>query len=124
MVTEKSEVDSFTRFVVANESKLRHALIAACGGEVGGEVAQEVLAYGWEHWERLQSMENPVGYLYVMGRNLSRRRRRTGPVSLRFPSTGLPMSSLPFPRLWRLIHPTADLSCAGALFPVDPERGR
>jgi DNA-directed RNA polymerase specialized sigma24 family protein len=85
MVTEKPEVDSFTRFVVANESKLRHALIATCGGEVGREVAQEVLAYGWEHWERLQNMDNPVGYLYVMGRNLSRRRRRTGPVFVEVP---------------------------------------
>jgi DNA-directed RNA polymerase specialized sigma24 family protein len=80
MVTEKAEVDSFTRFVVANEARLRHALIATCGGEAGREIAQEVLAYGWEHWDRLQGMENPVGYLYVMGRNLSRRRRRAGPV--------------------------------------------
>ena len=49
-------------------------------GEAGREIAQEVLAYGWEHWGRLQGMENPVGYLYVMGRNLSRRRRRARPV--------------------------------------------
>jgi DNA-directed RNA polymerase specialized sigma24 family protein len=75
VVTEKPTVDSFTQFVVANESKLRQALIAACGGEVGREVAQEALAYGWEHWERLADMENPVGYLYRVGRNLSRRRR-------------------------------------------------
>ena len=79
MVTEKPEVDSFTRFVVANEAKLRHALIATCGGG-GRQIAQEVLAYGWEHWGRLQGMENPVGYLYAMGRNLSRRRRRARPV--------------------------------------------
>ncbi len=80
MVTEKPGVDSFTQFVVANEARLRHALIATCGGEAGREIAQEVLAYGWEHWERLQRMENPVGYLYVMGRNLSRRRLRARPV--------------------------------------------
>ena len=85
MVTARPEVDSFTRFVVANESRLRHALIATCGGEAGREIAQEVLAYGWEHWERLQDMENPVGYLYVMGRNLSRRRRRTRPVFVDVP---------------------------------------
>jgi hypothetical protein len=44
MVTEKPEIDSFTRFVVANESKLGHILIAT---------------YGWERWERLRNMENP-----------------------------------------------------------------
>ena len=75
MVTERSEIDSFTRFVVANESKLRQALIAACGGAAGREVTQEALAYGWERWERLERMENPVGYLYKVGRNLARRRR-------------------------------------------------
>lgn len=75
MLTEKAEIDSFTQFVVANEAKLRQALMAACGSAVGREVAQEALEYGWEHWERLGSMENPVGYLYKVGRNLSRRRR-------------------------------------------------
>lgn len=75
MVTEKPVVDSFTRFVVENESKLRQALMAACGSAVGREVAQEALAYAWEHWERLGKMENPVGYLYKVGRNLGRRSR-------------------------------------------------
>ena len=75
MLTEKPEVDSFTQFFVGNESRLRQALMAACGSAVGREVAQEALEYGWEHWERIRSMENPVGYLYKVGRNLSRRRR-------------------------------------------------
>jgi DNA-directed RNA polymerase specialized sigma24 family protein len=80
MVSQKPDVDSFTQFAVANEARLRHALIATCGGEVGREVAAEALAYGWEHWERLRRMRNPVGYLYVVGRNLSRRRRPSGPM--------------------------------------------
>lgn len=75
MITQEPEVDSFTRFMVAHEPKLRQALMATCGGEVGREVAQDALVYGWENWERLQKMENPVGYLYRVGRNLSRRRR-------------------------------------------------
>lgn len=75
MVTGKPEIDSFTQFVVTNESKLRQALMAKCGGEVGREVAQDALEYGWVHWERVGKMENPVGYLYKVGRNLSRRRR-------------------------------------------------
>ena len=57
MVTEKPEVDSFTQFVVANESSSAR-LMAACGGAVGRDVAQEALACGWRHWERLTKMEN------------------------------------------------------------------
>ncbi len=36
MVTQKPDVDSFTEFANANEARLRHALVATCGGEVGG----------------------------------------------------------------------------------------
>ena len=59
MVVQKPDVDSFTQFATANEAKLRHALIATCGGEVGREAAVEALAYGWEHWERLRKMDSP-----------------------------------------------------------------
>ena len=85
MVTQKPDVDSFTQFATANEAKLRHALIAACGGERGRVVAVEALTYGWEHWERLEKMDNPVGYLYVVGRNLNRRHRRPGPMFIEAP---------------------------------------
>ena len=90
MVSQKPYVDSFTQFAVANEGKLRLALIAACGGERGREVAVEALAYGWEHWERLQKMDNPVGYLYRVGRNLSRRQRLPGPMFLEVPDQRMP----------------------------------
>jgi DNA-directed RNA polymerase specialized sigma24 family protein len=85
MVTQKPGVDSFTQFAIANEAKLRHALIAACGGERGREVATEALTYGWEHWDRLQDMDNPVGYLYIVGRRLSRQRRRSAPMFIDVP---------------------------------------
>jgi DNA-directed RNA polymerase specialized sigma24 family protein len=90
MVTQKPDVDSFTEFANANEARLRHALIASCGGEVGREVAVEALAYGWEHWERVRKMDNPVGYLYVVGRNLSRRRRPSGPRFSEVPVDAIP----------------------------------
>jgi DNA-directed RNA polymerase specialized sigma24 family protein len=34
------------------------------------------LAWAWAHWDRLQSMRNPVGYLYVLARNEAFRERR------------------------------------------------
>jgi DNA-directed RNA polymerase specialized sigma24 family protein len=73
MVVQISRVDEFTKFVTEHESRLRESLIAACGGEVGRDAAAEALIYGWQHWERVGVMENPVGYLYTLG--LSRGRR-------------------------------------------------
>jgi RNA polymerase sigma factor (sigma-70 family) len=73
MVVQVSTVDEFTKFVTAHESRLRESLMAACGGEVGRDAAAEALMYGWQHWERVGGMENPVGYLYTVG--LSRGRR-------------------------------------------------
>jgi hypothetical protein len=29
----------------------------------GRDAAADALAYGWEHWERIKDMKNPIGYL-------------------------------------------------------------
>jgi RNA polymerase sigma-70 factor (ECF subfamily) len=67
---------SFTEFVVVAEPKLRRALCAAFGRELGLDAAAEALAYGWEHWDRVEVMANPAGYLWGVGRNWARRRGR------------------------------------------------
>ena len=69
MVAQTSLTQAFTDFVVSSESKLRQSLMAAFGGEVGRDAAAEALAYGWQHWSRVSAMENPVGYLYAVGRS-------------------------------------------------------
>lgn len=72
--------DTFTEFFERSEPKLRHALIAAYGVEVGTDAACDALAYGWEHWDRVGEMENPIGYLYRVGRSRSRRLLRRPPM--------------------------------------------
>ena len=72
--------DDFTQFVKAIESRLQHTLIARYGVEVGRESAAEALAYAWEHWDRVQTMTNPAGYLYRVATSRSRRIRRPTPV--------------------------------------------
>lgn len=72
LLTEEAKKDAFTGFVVEVEAKLRHALTGALGSEDGREAAAEALAYGWEHWDRIQGMENPAGYLYRVGLNWGR----------------------------------------------------
>ena len=73
MLPDQTRVDGFVEFVETNESRLRHALTAALGFEAGREAAAEALAYGWEHWNKVAVMANPVGYLYTVGRSKARR---------------------------------------------------
>ncbi len=73
MVSDQTRVDGFVEFVETNERRLRHTLTAAFGIEAGREAAAEAFAYGWEHWERVRGMANPVGYLYTVGRSKARR---------------------------------------------------
>jgi DNA-directed RNA polymerase specialized sigma24 family protein len=61
--------ESFTVFARDVEPRLRYALTASLGQDLGHEAAAEALAYGWEHWDRVRSLSNPVGYLYRVGRH-------------------------------------------------------
>ena len=75
--------DGFEEFVATHEHRLRQALTAACGIDQGRDAAADALAYAWENWERVAAMANPAGYLFVVGRDLHRRRmreRRSKPV--------------------------------------------
>lgn len=75
--------EGFTIFVDAHERRLRQALTAFLGPLLGREATVEALSYGWEHWARVSQMDNPVGYLFVVGRDRAtrhRRRRRDRPV--------------------------------------------
>ncbi len=64
---------SFEAFVEASGRRLRAALVAAFGPDVGADATAEALAYGWEHWDRIETMANPVGYLFRVGQNAGRR---------------------------------------------------
>lgn len=64
--------ETFTDFVRTRESQLRRALVAQYGPEVGREAAADALLYGWEHWDRIGSMKNPMGYLFRVGQSKSR----------------------------------------------------
>lgn len=66
----------FVAFHASAEPKLRHALVAALGQQAGTEAVGIAFAYGWEHCAQIRAMENPVGYLYRVGRTRTGRRRR------------------------------------------------
>lgn len=73
MLKDETASDSFVTFVTDIEPRLRRALTAVFGAEVGRDAAAEALAYGWEHWDRVEGMANPAGYLYRVGRDRGRR---------------------------------------------------
>ena len=86
MVREVEIQDTFTVFFADVEPRLRHALCASYGIERGLEASAHALAYGWEHWERVQEMPNPAGYLWGVGRSHARRIR---PPTLIYPESSV-----------------------------------
>jgi predicted RNA polymerase sigma factor len=89
-MSDQAVIDMFTDFATEAEPKLKRALCSALGRDVGLEATSEALAYGWEHWENVQKMINPTGYLYRVGRSkvrpLRRWRRRENGIPL--PASG------------------------------------
>ena len=67
--------DDFARFVADATPRLRRAFVAVRGLAGAADATSEALAYAWEHWDRVQVMENPVGYLYRVGQSRTRPRR-------------------------------------------------
>lgn len=76
-------LESFRWFVRESGPRVKQALIASFGGELGRESASEALVYAWEHWERISGMGNPAGYVYRVGRNLAVRSRSKGLLRIR-----------------------------------------
>lgn len=68
--------DAFTVFVRENQDRIRHALVAGFGVEVGREVAEEALVYAWQHWDKVGGMRNPSGYLYRVGHRMAQKMAR------------------------------------------------
>jgi RNA polymerase sigma factor (sigma-70 family) len=60
----------------AIEQRLREVFVARYGWERGVEVWRDVVAYAWQHRQRVAEMANPTGYLYRVGQSAARRYRR------------------------------------------------
>jgi DNA-directed RNA polymerase specialized sigma24 family protein len=80
--------DQFERLAPAIGERVRRALVAAYGIEVGSEAAADAAAYAWEHWEKVQTMENPAGHLYRVGQSAARKYRPRRPIAMPMPPPG------------------------------------
>jgi RNA polymerase sigma-70 factor (ECF subfamily) len=80
----RAEGPWFDVFVEDNGERLRRALVAANGVQIGNDVYADALAWGWEHRKAVMSMEHPIAYLFRVGQSAARRHRRWGR-EVRFP---------------------------------------
>jgi DNA-directed RNA polymerase specialized sigma24 family protein len=90
VLLNESVVDSFSEWAALCEPKLRHALTASFGSQLGKDAAADALAHVWEHWSEVRLKDNPLGYAYGVGRNMARRGARRRPVFLPVVSERLP----------------------------------
>ncbi len=87
-VTPRHSGESFEDFLASATPQLRRAFVARYGPELGNEAFADATAWAWEHREQLESMSNPVGYLFRVGQTsvrsqVRRRHRFTFPVEER-----------------------------------------
>ena len=93
MLPERNIESDFESFVRRHERRVRLALCAAYGTDLGCEVSAEAFAQAWKHWEKVREVSNASGYLYAVGRNEAKRRlRRRRPSRL----PAVPVTSTPW----------------------------
>lgn len=63
-------------FVAEHRPRLLQVLVARFGIEVGVDATSDAMAYSFEHWNRIQSMTNPLGYLFRVGQSSARKQFR------------------------------------------------
>ncbi len=73
----------FEQFVSEARPRLWRSFLAQRGLDGADDAVAEALAWAWEHQDRLQTMANPIGYLYRVG--LTRSIPRPQPINLPAP---------------------------------------
>ncbi len=71
-----SEPSTFEDFVGLAVPRLHRALIGSVGVDRVDDAVGEAIAWAFEHQSELARMDNPVGYLYRVGRSRVRERKR------------------------------------------------
>jgi len=68
------------------EDRIAVAFVARYGPDLGREVTAEAMAWAWENRTKLETMENPSGYLFRVGQSKSRKFLRWNKERVRFPA--------------------------------------
>ena len=70
------EDEPFAHFVATVGERVRRALVAFYGVDLGADAAADALAVAWERWDKVSAMENAGGYLFRIGQSRARRSLR------------------------------------------------
>jgi RNA polymerase sigma-70 factor (ECF subfamily) len=63
-------------FVLGHGRRVRRALVAYYGSEIGNEAADDAMALAWERWSDLGTMVDPAGYVFRIGQTKAQRHLR------------------------------------------------
>jgi DNA-directed RNA polymerase specialized sigma24 family protein len=85
LIEETLEV-LFEEFVRTTGERVRRALVAFFGVEIGTEAAAEAMRVAWERWPDVSSMDNPGGFLFRVGQSHARPNVRWARLRTTFPS--------------------------------------
>jgi DNA-directed RNA polymerase specialized sigma24 family protein len=80
--------DEYDRLVAPVNERVRRALVAHYGVEVGTDATADAMGWAWEHLDRLSGLHNPAGYLFRVGQSAARRHRRWHHATTGFPDGG------------------------------------
>lgn len=69
---ERHDEADFEAFVNAVGERVRRALVAGYGIEVGTDAAAEAMRVAWERWPEVATMANPAGFLFRVGQSQAR----------------------------------------------------
>jgi RNA polymerase sigma-70 factor (ECF subfamily) len=86
----EAETERFERFAATAEPRLRRVLVAWYGVDVGAQATADAMGHAWEHFDEVEAMDNPVGYLFRVGQSKSRWYRRRSPRLPAVPAGELP----------------------------------
>lgn len=73
LLPDDRTVAPFTEWAEVAEPKIRQALTASFGPQVGTDATADALALAWERWDEIRGKTNPIGYVYGIGRSKARR---------------------------------------------------
>jgi DNA-directed RNA polymerase specialized sigma24 family protein len=71
--------EGFDAFAATVSARLQRGFVVCRGVDGASDATAEAMAYAWQHWSRIEPMDNPAGYLYRVGLSRTRRRRRPLP---------------------------------------------
>jgi RNA polymerase sigma factor (sigma-70 family) len=73
MVSDAGDEDGgFEQLLAVEGLRVRRALRARYGAELGTEAWADTVAWAWEHRDAVSSMANPAGYLYRVGQSAAK----------------------------------------------------